>query len=86
MEGYSGIDRIDVKKISLTEYKYKMRSGDLPAYLSLNGVVYIIDAHLFNFSLKRASLRNSFLTDGRKDGPTDGRPYPSYRNVETCLK
>ena len=46
-------NRIKVKT-SLTECRHKMRSGDLPAYFSVNGPSNggnVIDALLFNFSL-----------------------------------
>merc|ERR1712168_1631494 len=38
------MDRIDrkLKGTSLTEYRHKMRSGDLPAYLFLNGSIMLL--------------------------------------------
>ena len=64
------------KKTSLTEFRHQMRSGDLPAYLSLNclfnGVVscswwYFVQIQFISQKF------NSLGTDGRTDGRADGR-------------
>ena len=63
-----------------------MRSGDLLAYLYLNGLFNVRDAILFKFRPETTFLRNSTRV-GRTDGPMDGRTdTPSYRDASMHLK
>ena len=65
-----------------------MRSGELPAYLSLNQLLNGILSHSWCYSVQIWPISqkfNSCVTDGRADRPTDGRTdrrtdTPSYRD------
>ena len=77
-------------RTSRTEFGQQMRSGDLPAYLSLNrflnGIFTGSPCYFVRIQLIFRKF-NSCVTDGPTDGRTDGRTdTPSYIDAITHLK
>ena len=74
------------RETSLTEFRYQMRSGDQPVYLSINRFLNVIVSCAWCSFVQIQSISqkfNSCVTNLRTDGQTN---TPSFRDAKTHLQ
>ena len=74
--GPRAVNEFEGRKTSRTEFGQQMRSGGMPAYLSLNRLsngIVLCSCCYFVHIRPTSQKFNSCVTYGRTDGPTDGR-------------